>query len=126
MPPNHQGEPNASSAATPPSPASSPSCWVNGAGSTFVDGGWVAYFYTDANASLVIQINSNPASNIVNYGDGQVLVVGTEEAGCTFTYSKNDSGGLKGTIDCPTTVASNVTSGARMHIAFQGEVDAHT
>jgi hypothetical protein len=62
----------------------------------------------------------------VNYGDGEVLVVGTADAGCTFKYSKNDSGGLKGTIDCPTTVASNVTSGALMRIAFHGEVDAHT
>lgn len=100
--------------------------YLEGAMSQFAEGGWVAYFYSDSDPNLIIQINSNPASNILNYGDGESLVVGTEEAGCTFDYSTNDESGLVGTIDCPTTVASNVNTGDLITVSLHATVDAHT
>jgi len=103
-----------------------PFVWINGAGSAFAQGGWVAYFYSDSDPNTIIQINSNPASHIVNFGNGEILVIGTKDAGCTFDYSRNDSGGLKGTIDCQNPVGSNVTSGTAIHVTFHATVDAHT
>jgi hypothetical protein len=100
--------------------------FANAGVSQFLNGGWVAYFYTDSDPNKVIQINSNPASNIFNYGDGEILVIGVEDVGCTFNYSRNDAGGLKGTIDCPTVIASNATSGAQIHVQVHATVDAHT
>lgn len=98
----------------------------NAAVSTFANGGWVAYFYTESDPNVIIQINSAPGSNIFNYGDGASLVIGTDALGCTFNYSRNDAGGLKGTIDCATVMASNVTSGATLHVKIHATVDAHT
>jgi hypothetical protein len=98
----------------------------NAAVSTFANGGWVAYFYTESDPNVIIQINSAPGSNIFNYGDGTSLVIGTDALGCTFDYSRNDAGGLKGTIDCATVMASNVTSGATLHVKVHATVDAHT
>jgi hypothetical protein len=96
--------------------------------SSFIEGGWqTAFFYDNLNnPQVVLQINSKPTSNIVNYGDGESLVVGTEDVGCTFNYSRNDSGGLKGTIDCSAPVATNATSGTLLHVQFHATVDAHT
>ncbi len=98
----------------------------NTAVSTFANGGWVAYFYTESDPNVIIQINSAPGSNIFNYSDGTSLVIGTDALGCTFDYSRNDAGGLKGTIDCATVMASNVTSGATLHVKVHATVDAHT
>ena len=100
--------------------------FANAGVSIFTDGGWVAYFYNASDAQKIIQINSNPASNIFNYGDGEILVVGTEDLGCTFDYSRNDAGGLKGTIDCASVVGTDATSGAQLHVKVHATVDAHT
>jgi hypothetical protein len=102
-----------------------PFLYVEGGLSQFVEGGWVAYVYSDSDPNVVIQINSNPASNIVNYGDGEFLVVGTEESSCTFDYSTNDESGLVGTIDCPATTSSNVNTGALLKVGFHATVNAH-
>jgi hypothetical protein len=98
--------------------------FINGGISQFIEGGWVAYFYSE-DQNTVIQINSNPATNIVNFGDGETLVVGTSETGCTFDYSKNDASGLKGTIDCTNVIAANA-AGTQINVDLHAEVDAHT
>ncbi len=98
--------------------------YVNGGISLFADGGWVAYFYSE-DEQTVVQINSNPQTSIVNFGDGAVLVIGTSETGCSFDWSQNDASGLKGDIDCNDTLATS-TSGTQMHVDFHATVDAHT
>jgi len=99
--------------------------YINGGVSLFTNGGWVAYFYSQ-DQNTVVQINSNPASNIFNFGDGEILIVGTAETGCTFNYSKNDASGLKGTVDCQNVLTMNSTSGAQLHSNIHATVDAHT
>ena len=98
--------------------------YLTGGISMFVDGGWVAYF-TSEDQNTAVQINSNPASNIVNFGDGEIVVIGTSETGCNFDYSQNDASGLKGTIDCTNVLAANA-AGAQIHVDFHATVDAHT
>ena len=98
--------------------------YISGGVSMFVDGGWVAYF-TSEDQNTAVQINSNPASNIVNFGDGEIVVIGTSETGCNFDYSQNDASGLKGTIDCTNVLAANA-AGAQIHVDFHATVDAHT
>jgi hypothetical protein len=101
--------------------------YINGGISQFIDTGWVAYFYS-ADQQTIIQVNSQQGTNIVNFADGEILVVGTEADGsCTFDYSQNDSSGLKGTIDCSDPIASKVaTTGERIHVKLHVTVDAHT
>jgi hypothetical protein len=98
--------------------------YIAGGVSQFVDGGWVAYFYS-ADTKTVITLNSNPQSNIVLFTDSEIVVTGTTETGCTFDYSQNDASGLKGTIDCSNTIATNV-AGAQIHVDMHVTVDAHT
>ena len=98
--------------------------FLEGGVSVFADGGWVAYFVSE-DQNTAVQINSNPASNIVNFGDGEIVVIGTEETGCSFNYSQNDASGLKGTIDCTNVLAANA-AGAQIHVDFHATVDAHT
>ena len=100
--------------------------YINGGISQFIDTGWVAYFYSE-NQQTIIQINSQTGTDIVNFADGEILVVGTaEEGGCTFDYSQNDSSGLKGTIDCSAPLASKATTGEQIHVKLHVTVDAHT
>jgi hypothetical protein len=99
--------------------------YINGGVSLFTNGGWVAYFYSQ-DQNTVVQINSNPASNIFNFGDGEILIVGTAQTGCTFNYSKNDASGLKGTVDCQNVLTVNSTSGTQIHTNLHATVDAHT
>ena len=101
--------------------------YINGGISQFIDTGWVAYFYSE-DQQTIIQVNSQQGTNIVNFGDGEILVVGTEADGsCTFDYSQNDSSGLKGTIDCSDPIATKVaTTGERIHVKLHVTVDAHT
>ena len=61
----------------------------------------------------------------MNYGDGEIPVIGTADSSCTFDYSQNDSSGLEGTIDCPTTFGSTA-SGGSINVQFHATVDAHT
>jgi hypothetical protein len=98
--------------------------YIAGGVSQFVEGGWVAYFYSE-DTKTVVTINSNPQSNIVLFGDEEIVVTGTTETGCTFDYSQNDASGLKGTIDCTNTIATNVT-GTQIHVDLHVTVDAHT
>jgi hypothetical protein len=98
--------------------------YIAGGVSQFVDGGWVAYFYSE-DTKTVVTVNSNPQSNIVLFGDEEIVVTGTEETGCTFDYSQNDASGLKGTIDCSNTIATTVT-GTQIHVDLHVTVDAHT
>jgi hypothetical protein len=101
--------------------------YINGGISQFIDTGWVAYFYS-ADQQTIIQVNSQQGTNIVNFADGEILVVGTDADGsCTFDYSQNDSSGLKGSIDCSDPIASKVaTTGERIHVKLHVTVDAHT
>jgi hypothetical protein len=99
--------------------------YINGGISQFVDTGWVAYFYS-ADEQTIIQINSQSGTDIVNFGDGEIIVVGsTADGGCTFNYSQNDSSGLKGTIECSSPIASKIT-GEQIHVKLHVTVDAHT
>lgn len=101
--------------------------YINGGISQFIDSGWVAYFYS-ADQQTIIQVNSQQGTNIVNFGDGEVLIVGTEADGsCTFDFSQNDSSGLKGTIDCSDPIATKVaTTSERIHVKLHVTLDAHT
>jgi hypothetical protein len=98
--------------------------YIAGGVSLFTDGAWVAYFYSE-DTKTVVTINSNPQSNIVLFGDGEIVVTGTSETGCNFNYSQNDASGLKGTIDCTNIIATNVT-GTQIHVDLHATVDAHT
>jgi hypothetical protein len=98
--------------------------YVAGGVSMFAAGGWVAFFYS-ADGKTAVEINSNPQSNIVLFTDGEVVVTGTTDAGCTFDYSQNDASGLKGTIDCSNTIATNA-AGTQIHVDLHLTVDAHT
>jgi hypothetical protein len=98
--------------------------YIGGGLSQFVNGGWIAYFYSE-DTKTVITINSNPQSNIVVFGDEEIVVTGTGDTGCTFNYSQNDASGLKGTIDCANTVATTAT-GTQIHVDLHVTVDAHT
>jgi hypothetical protein len=99
--------------------------YVNGGISHFVDTGWGAYFYSE-DQQILIQINSMAGSNIVNFSDGEILIPGTADTGCTFDFSQNDASGLKGTIDCQNVTAINGTTGAQQHVNMRVTVDAHT
>ena len=99
--------------------------YINGGISQFVDTGWVAYFYS-ADEQTIIQINAQSGTDIVNFGDGEIIVVGTTaDGGCTFDYSQNDASGLKGTIECSSPIASKIT-GEQIHVKLHATVDAHT
>jgi hypothetical protein len=100
---------------------------INGGISQFLssNGGWVAYFYSQ-DQNTVVQINSSPASNIFNFGDGEVLIVGTADTGCTFNYTQNDASGLKGTVDCQNVLTIKSNSGEQVHTNVHATVDAHT
>lgn len=98
--------------------------YIAGGVSQFVEGGWVAYFYSE-DTKTVVTVNSNPQSSIVLFGDEEIVVTGTTETGCTFDFSQNDASGLKGTIDCTNTIATTVT-GTQIHVDLHVTVDAHT
>jgi hypothetical protein len=100
--------------------------FINGGLSVFDVDGWGAYFYS-ADQQTVVQLNTKPGQAAVNFGDGKILLVGVEGQGCTFDLSKNDAGGIKGTIDCPTVVlATKTDTGATLNVKFHATVDAHT
>ncbi|MGH2357924.1 MAG: hypothetical protein ACRDGJ_07900 [Candidatus Limnocylindria bacterium] len=103
-----------------------PFVYLEGGVSRFVEGGWVAYFFSEDTPDLVIQINSNPDSSIFNYGNGQIVVSGTVDQGCSFDFSQNDASGLVGTIDCASTLSSDVNTGEQINVQVHAEVDAHS
>lgn len=89
------------------------------------NGGWVAYFAEEQEGSALIQMNTIPTSLIVNYGDGTALVVGTEELGCRFSFSKNDGSGLAGSFECNGLQGFMNASGAAITVDFSGEFEGH-
>ena len=101
--------------------------YINGGISQFLtaNGGWVAYFYSQ-DQNTVVQINSSPDSNIFNFGDQEILLVGTADTGCTFNYTQNDAHGLKGTVDCQNVITVKSNSGEQVHTNLHATVDAHT
>ncbi|MGZ6213399.1 MAG: hypothetical protein ACXWMG_00420 [Candidatus Limnocylindria bacterium] len=100
--------------------------FINGGLSVFDADGWVGYFYSE-DQQTVVQLNTKPGQGGVNFGDGKILVIGVDGQGCTFDFSKNDASGIKGTIDCPTTaLATKVDTGGQINVTFHATVDAHT
>jgi len=91
--------------------------------SLFADGGWVAWFAEESGDS-VIQLNTNADTAIVNFGNSEISIIGTEETGCTFDFTKNDSGGLAGSFECHATVGVSNTDGSQVHVDMSGEWDA--
>jgi hypothetical protein len=98
--------------------------YINGGVSQFVNSGWVAYFYS-ADQKTIVQVNSMKDTYSVTFGNGEVIVIGSADASCTFDFSKNDASGLKGTIDCPSPIATNAT-GQQIHVKLHVTLDAHT
>jgi hypothetical protein len=87
-------------------------------------GGWVAYFGASTGGGAVIQLNTSPNS-IANFGDGTIVVIGTKATGCTFTFDKNDSGGLKGKVECHGTQGFKVSDSSPVTVDFTANWDAH-
>jgi hypothetical protein len=87
-------------------------------------GGWVAYFGEGGDSQEVIQLNTTPGSEIINYGDGTLLVSGTSQSGCTFDFSQNDADGFKGTVDCTGLIAfdGDEQKTANMTASFDGHM----
>jgi hypothetical protein len=98
--------------------------YINGGISQFVNSGWVAYFYS-ADQKTILQVNSMKDTHSVTFGNGDVIVVGSTDTSCTFDFSQNDASGLKGTIDCPSPIATNAT-GQQIHVKIHATLDAHT
>jgi hypothetical protein len=100
--------------------------YINGGLSVFDADGWVAYFYSE-DEQTVVQLNTKAGQGGVNFGDGKILVIGVDGQGCTFDLSQNDASGIKGTIDCPTTaLATKADTGAQLTVKFHATIDAHT
>jgi hypothetical protein len=90
--------------------------------------GWVATF-AQTNGTVVLLLDTRPAgsshpnSPSAEFSDGVAIVSATEAFGCTFTFTKNDAGGLAGKVECPATHVSN--AGAVGTVDFSAAWDAH-
>ena len=94
--------------------------------SLYADGGWVAYFADQPGGSdNVIQLNTNPDTAIVNFGNSEISIIGTKDTGCTFDFRKNDSGGLAGSFECHGAIGVSNGDGIQRHVDMSGEWDAH-
>jgi len=60
--------------------------------------GWAAWFGKGGDAKQLVQMHTG--TGIFSYTDGDVLVNGVKDQGCTFNYSQNDKDGFKGSVDC--------------------------
>jgi hypothetical protein len=101
--------------------------------STWIDanGGWVATFAQAEGGTAYIQLNTQTT------GSGQIFIYGavgnlvsaasdpSTGGGCTFTLTKNDASGLKGSLDCPTAEWVDSTSGTTGTVVLHAEWDAH-
>ncbi|MEO8638997.1 MAG: hypothetical protein ABI458_03665 [Chloroflexota bacterium] len=101
------------------------SLWVESAN------GWVANFANPAGGA-VISLNTQQGQTIgqgLTYGDGSVTVIAASDAGggtdCTFTLEKNDADGLKGHVECSSTLAVDNNTGAQKSVKFTAAWDAH-
>jgi hypothetical protein len=89
--------------------------------------GWVATF-AQTNGTVVLRLDTRPAgsshpnSPSAEFSDGVAIVTATEAFGCTFTFTKNDAGGLAGKVECPATHVSN--AGAVGTVDFSAAWDA--
>lgn len=90
-------------------------------------GGWVGYFAEDS-ANSIIQINTQAAGQIINFGDGTAVVIGVSDAdsgsGCAFTMTKNDASGLAGHVEC-TSAQLLAGDGTMGQVNFNAQWDAH-
>jgi hypothetical protein len=94
--------------------------------SLYADGGWVAWFADQTGGTdNIIQLNTNPDTAIVNFGNSEISIIGTKDTGCTFDFTKNDSGGLAGSFECHGTVGVSNADGTQLHVDMSGEWDAH-
>lgn len=95
------------------------------------EGGWIANFANPSGEGAVVNMNTGVSTDfvLVSFGDGTALVVATNDSStgydCTFTEDKNDASGLKGSLDCSNTAASNVNTGALLNVNFTAQWDAH-
>ena len=91
------------------------------------EGGWVANFANLSGEGAYILINTQTRAQILTYGDGAVSVAAASDAGydCTFDMPKNDSSGLRGSLECNDIPASDVNTGAQMTVDLVAEWDAH-
>jgi hypothetical protein len=92
--------------------------------SQFVDGGWFAYF-GETGGDTILQISTNPEGLIANFGSPQASVPGTEDNGCDFNITKNDSSGLTGSFECHDVLAFTQGTVTQIRVDFRGEFDAH-
>ncbi len=84
------------------------------------------------NGAEYILLNTQAAEGtpgeIFTYGDGTIILAaggGDSGMGCTFNHEKNDSTGLKGSVDCTSAIAANSTTGAQLHVQVHADWDAH-
>lgn len=92
--------------------------------STFTNGGWVAYF-GQSTGDTVIQLSTNPASLIANFGNPEVSIPGTKDNGCTFNVTKNDSRGLAGSFECHGVQGLRTGTTTLIHVDFSGNFEGH-
>jgi hypothetical protein len=94
-------------------------------------GGWVANFVQPSGEGPYILLNTATlgSGQILSFGDGTVLVVAISDPNsgydCTFTLDKNDTSGLKGSMECSNTSGTNVNTGAQLSVQIHAEWDAH-
>ena len=91
------------------------------------EGGWVANFAQTSGEGAYILMNTQTRGQILTFGDGTVLVAAASDVGydCTFNLTKNDSGGLAGSMECNDIPASDANTGAIMTVDITAEWDAH-
>lgn len=93
------------------------------------EGGWVANFAQESGEGAYILMNTQTSGQILTFGDGTVVIAAAsgESTGydCTFNLTKNDSGGLSGSMECNDIFGSNATTGALITVDISAEWDAH-
>jgi hypothetical protein len=95
------------------------------------EGGWLANFVMEDGEGAYVQMNTatSGAGQILNFGDGTVLISAVSDPStgfdCTFTFTKNDSTGLAGSMECNDIIGANLTSGAQLTVDISAEWDAH-
>lgn len=93
------------------------------------EGGWVANFAQTSGEGAYILMNTQTRGQILTFGDGTVVIAAAsgESTGydCTFNLTRNDSGGLSGSMECNDIFASNATTGALITVDVTAEWDVH-
>ncbi|KRT62947.1 MAG: hypothetical protein XU10_C0018G0059 [Chloroflexi bacterium CSP1-4] len=90
--------------------------------------GWVAYFTSSSGEGAIVTFNTQAAGQIINFGDGTAVVIGTSDpgsgSGCTFTLTKNDASGMVGHVEC-TSALLTTGDGTIGQTNFSAQWDAH-